>query len=179
MNIHVAFILKKLCLGSHAFEEHTSTGACTINRPLITMHDFDLPTYCCAYGRLSVHAPVASRRQVDARTCHTRLPPSSDILADNAAVQRVTRQNSCLFLCGIFGCHFRCVDTYKSHWKLVYRFLNFSSDSDCIAVVNFDHASHTDEWIEYLCYRYIFVYTAVTAVFRPFQICAQCTLCTN
>ena len=37
---------------------HTCTGACTINRPLITMHDCDLPTYCCAHGRLIVHAPV-------------------------------------------------------------------------------------------------------------------------
>ena len=36
----------------------SSTGACTINRPLINMHDCDLPTYCCAHGRLIVHAPV-------------------------------------------------------------------------------------------------------------------------
>ena len=34
-----------------------------INRPLITMHDLDLPTYCCAHGRLIVHAPVAVRER--------------------------------------------------------------------------------------------------------------------
>ena len=36
------------------------TGACTINRPLITMHDWNLPTYCCAHGRLYGHASVGS-----------------------------------------------------------------------------------------------------------------------
>ena len=35
-----------------------ATGVCTINRPLIAMHDWDLPTYFCARGRLDCHAPV-------------------------------------------------------------------------------------------------------------------------
>ena len=44
-----------ICPHKHMYKP---TGACTINRPLITMHDWDLPTYFCAHGRLYGHAPV-------------------------------------------------------------------------------------------------------------------------
>ena len=44
--------------GRYLSLSHIRTGACTINRPLITMHERDLPTYCCAHGQLYGHAPV-------------------------------------------------------------------------------------------------------------------------
>ena len=57
----------------HALVGLAAAGERQGNTPLITMHDLDLPTYCCAHGRLIVHALVGRGRAAAAhRLCALR-----------------------------------------------------------------------------------------------------------